>query len=227
MRSGVYIYQIEVSNFCSLTCAYCPHPTQIRPKGFMSFDTFRKCVDLFKDHCDNRNTLRLHNFGEVALHPELPQFIQYARTEGVACSFFTNGMRSRKEPIGRGYWQELSDAGLETVDFSAHVMTEEEFRTIVEGIVRIGRVYDPKPEVLGTWAGQVGPPEIPLAKPCIFERMDAFVVLWDGRISSCCLDVEGQFKGLHVDDLLAGRRYRFASIPLCSTCSSMRHEEML
>jgi hypothetical protein len=38
----------------------------------MSFDTFKKCVELFKVS-ENRNTLRLHNFGEALLHPELPK----------------------------------------------------------------------------------------------------------------------------------------------------------
>jgi len=223
----MYIYQIEVSNHCSLTCSYCPHPFQARPKGLMTFATFRKCVELFKNHCDNVATLRLHNFGEVTLHPELPEFIRYARAEGVRCSFFTNGMRSRTQPHTERYWRELADAGLETVDFSAHVMSTSEFRATTGNRVVIGRVYDPGAVVPGSWAGQVGPAETPVPEPCIFQRMSALVVLWDGRISSCCLDVEGQFEGLHVDDLLAGRRYRFTPIPLCSTCSSMRHEEAL
>ncbi len=193
----------------------------------MSFETFAKCVELFRDHCDNTNTLRLHNFGEAALHPELPRLIRHAREQGVRCSFFTNGMRSRKQAVEREYWQGLADAGLETVDFSAHAMSAKEFQGVIRDVLVVGRVFDPAPENLGTWAGQVGPNEIPIPEPCIFQRKDAFVVLWDGRISSCCLDVEGQFKGLHVDDLLAGRRYEFRPIPLCRTCSSMRHEERL
>lgn len=222
----MFIYQIEVSNICSLKCNYCPHPRQERRKGLMSFDTFRKCVDLYK-MCDNRNNLRLHNFGEVLLHPQLPAFIRYADERGIKCSFFTNGLTTKKTPFSREFWLNLADHGLETVDFSAHELPTEEFQKIVGGVINIGRVFDPKTRTLGTWAGQTGPPETPSLEPCLFERMNAVVVLWDGRISSCCLDVEGQMRGLHIDDLLSGKLYRFAPISLCNNCSSMRHREDL
>jgi Radical SAM superfamily len=222
----VYIYQIEVSNICSLKCTYCPHPEQQRTKGMMSLEVFQKCVELF-GICQNKATLRLHNFGEVLLHPQLPVFIKYADERGVKCSFFTNGLTMKKTPFSREFWRNLADHGLETIDFSSHELKLEEFQEIVDGVVKIGRVYDPHTRVLGTWAGQTGPPEIPVPEPCIFERMNAMVVLWDGRISSCCLDVEGQAKGLHIDDLLRDKSYKFIPIRLCNTCSSMRHQENL
>jgi hypothetical protein len=222
----MYIYQIEVSNICSLKCTYCPHPTQERSKGMMSFETFRKCVELYQI-CENKETLRLHNFGEALLHPELPAFIRYADDRGIKCSFFTNGLTMKKVPFSRQFWQNLADHGLETVDFSSHELETEEFEKIVGGVIKLGRVFNPRTRVLGTWAGQTGPPETPVPEPCIFERMNAVVVLWDGRISSCCLDVEGQVKGIQVDDLLRDKTYAFAPIRLCNTCSSMRHKESL
>ena len=220
----MYMYQIEVSNVCSLACAYCPHPTQQRAKSFMSEATFLDCVRLFK-LCENKNELWLHNFGEALLHPDLARFIALARDEGVRCSFFTNGMRNRHEPVPSATWHELAEAGLESVSFSAHAMTPAEFEEIVDGEVTVRAVFDPVPVNLRSWAGQVGPAETPPAEPCLFQRRNAFVVLWDGRISSCCLDVEGFHRDLFVGDLLAARDYSFRPIPLCGTCGSMRDDE--
>lgn len=221
----MYMYQIEVSNVCSLRCSYCPHPQQQRTKSFMSEATFRMCVELFKS-CENKNELWLHNFGEALLHPKLAAFIALARERGVKCSFFTNGMQTRTHPVPSAAWRELADAGLESVSFSAHAMTVTEFGQMVGGALEIRQTFDPVAANLRSWAGQVGPAETPSAEPCLFQRHDAFVVLWDGRISSCCLDVEGFHRDLFVRDLLEGTRtYSFRSIPLCGTCSSMRAEE--
>jgi sulfatase maturation enzyme AslB (radical SAM superfamily) len=220
----MFVYEIEVSNVCSLTCIYCPHPTQARRKGFMSFETFRKCIELYK-RCENREPLCLHNFGEVLLHPKLPSYIRYASDQRVTVRFFTNGLTPKKIPYTRKYWQHLADQGLREVHFSAHELPLEQFQTIVDGVVRIRKTFDPLTSVIGTWAGQVGASDEPLVEPCLFERRNAFVVLWDGRISACCIDAEGQRQGLTVDDLLRTQTYDFERIPLCGGCKAMREGE--
>jgi len=222
----MFVYQIEVSNVCSLRCAYCPHPGQERRKGFMSVDTFSKCLQLFR-RCENRRTLRLHNFGEVLMHPRLAELIAMAATQDIEVSFFTNGVAPGGLPYPRSVWQMLAAAGLRRVDFSSHVLPAEDFRRITSGLIAVGRVFDPHNRKLGTWAGQTGPAEGPLPTPCLFERDNAFVVLWDGRISSCCLDVEGRRDELWIDDLLRRGTYTFEPLQLCASCGSMRHQEDL
>jgi sulfatase maturation enzyme AslB (radical SAM superfamily) len=90
------VMQIEVSNECSLECAYCPHPSQIRPKGNMTFETFKKCIDLVtlsdNPEIDGRKFLWLNHFGEPLLNPMLPSFISYAESKSVEVSFATNGV---------------------------------------------------------------------------------------------------------------------------------------
>lgn len=192
----------------------------------MSFDTFKKVIEIYKI-CQNKNDLLLHNFGEVTLHPHLPTFLKYAKDNGIRCTFFTNGVYKENRPIGASFWANLHRHGLESVNFSSHILSIEEFQSITQGIIRVNRVFDPKNRKLGTWAGQTGPPEVPVPEPCIFEREKAFVVLWDGRISSCCLDVEGRRSELWIDDILKMKSYEFEQINLCNACSSMRHfEEM-
>ena len=76
---GYKAMQIEVSNLCSLSCVYCPHPSQLRQKGNMSMDVFKKCIEL-TERSDNpvyfgKKFLRLNHFGEPLLNPLLPKFI--------------------------------------------------------------------------------------------------------------------------------------------------------
>src|SRR5580704_1191969 len=94
---GYKVMQIETSNYCSLKCIYCPHPTQHRPKGDMTFETFSKCMTLVKRsdnpiHRDNRKFVWLNHFGEPLLNPLLPDFIAFATSRGVRVSFASNGL---------------------------------------------------------------------------------------------------------------------------------------
>lgn len=190
----------------------------------MSFGTFRKCIDLYA-LCDNEYPLFMHNFGEPLLHPELPDFIAYATSRDVEVSFFTNGLRPGGKPYSREDWSALKARGLKRVGFSAHGMTIEDFMEKTRDIVDVLAVWDPHGSPRDTWAGQVSEalegvsvdcPPVP--EICIFERENAFVVLWDGRIASCCIDVEGRGTDLTVDDLIARQTYRFHGNPLCDGC---------
>ena len=106
---GFKVMQIEVSNFCSLACWYCPHPQQKRANGDMSLTTFRKCLELV-NRSDNpiRNGSKLvwlNHFGEPLLNPLLADFISEARNRAVNVSFASNGVDENKEFI------ELYDGG--------------------------------------------------------------------------------------------------------------------
>ena len=192
----------------------------------MSFDTFKKCIELYKI-CKNTSELVLHNFGEALLHPQLPQFIKYADQKGVKCIFFTNGVMPNKVPFDRDVWKNLAEHGLEKVKFSAHELSTEEFLQITDGLIEVTRTFEPKKQKLGTWAGQVGLADVSLDLPCIFERENAFVVLWNGRISSCCQDVEGRRSELWIDDVIRDGFYQFESISLCKSCGVMREHESM
>jgi len=228
----VKIYQIEISNHCNLTCSYCPHPTQQRTRGHMTRETFEKSVELLL-RCGQR-TAYLHNFGEPLLHPEVVDFVAHCTERGVDASFFTNGILLSPELLAR-----LADAGLTHLCVSEHTRGEGDrvARLIEEtGVpVAIRDRFRPQRQQLHSWAGQVTPGAriLPVHAsegpgPCLFERQQAAVVLWDGCIGVCCIDVEGQGARGTVDDYLAGdAEYHFAPIPLCGGCSLMRGEEDL
>jgi hypothetical protein len=220
------VYQIEISNLCNLECVYCPHPQQHRPKGLMSEETFRKSLQLLK-RCGQGRAF-LHNFGEPLLHPELTRFIGIAGEQGISCSFFTNGVLIDREEL-----EALYAAGLREICISSHVAGEgARIHALIEECGLAMSIIDEfKPSKSGnhTWAGQVDKgvsSRVANRAPCIFERENAFVILWDGRINTCCIAVEPQID-LNIDQVLSGPDYAFRAVNLCAGCSLMRGEEEL
>ncbi len=226
------IYQIEISNLCNLTCSYCPHPGQERPRGLMSDETFEKALELVV-RCGQR-VAYLHNFGEPLLHPNITSYVRQCVTRGVTPSFFTNGVLITDEVLA-----ELTEAGLRILCVSEHTKGELlRIRQLVHAgdyPVKIRDTFRPTRPLLHDWAGQVkrrpasgGVPVLPRSLPCLFEREDAAVVLWDGRVNVCCIDVEGTEARGTVDDYLTDpSRYTFRPVALCDGCTLMRGDEDL
>lgn len=220
------IYQVEICNYCNLACKYCPHPSQKRKKGMMSLDTFKKVL-ILAQKCE-QNSLYLHNFGEPLLHPNLELFIQMARDKGIECSFYTNGILLDSKKI-----DSLYHAGLRKISISNHVKgisdkVIEEMKKSYNSL-DIEEIYNPT--FLHDWCGQVKfegcTHYCSKSKfPCIFEKQNAFVILWNGDIASCCLDCMGECD-ITVDELIGERSYKFKKNKLCLNCDLMRGDELL
>lgn len=220
------IYQVEICNLCNLSCAYCPHPAQTRKKGFMSKETFAQVLTLAQK-C-GQSVLFLHNFGEPLLHPLLEQFIKMAAEKGIECSFYTNGLLLNRERIDR-----LFQAGLRKICVSNHVKdaTQKVLEEVEKSQSHLEIAESYTPTFLHDWCGQVryeGCSHIcsESTEPCIFERQNAFVVLWSGEIAACCLDCNGISSRFTVEELLQ-REYTFQKSSLCLRCDLMRGEEAL
>lgn len=225
----MYIYQVEISNFCNLTCSYCPHPSQSRPKGNMLFSTFVDVVEL-AIQCGQKD-LFLNNFGEPLLHPQLFEFISYAKTKGIECNFITNGILLDEARARR-----LSELGFRDIYLSEHLVGQKERiqEMLKETSIPLSIVYtyNPHKQEKHDWAGQVASQTTSSRtsskqqqKPCIFETKKRVVILWNGSINTCCIDVNGTGIVGNVKDYL-GRtdEYEFQPIPLCSSCDLMREE---
>lgn len=219
--------QIEVSNFCSLTCNYCPHPTQARPKGDMSFETFKKCVELVQRSANpeyrGRKFLWLNHFGEPLLNPLLPEFIAYATARNLEVSFASNAVDYDKKLFPRAMWQNLARAGLRGISLSAHAKSEAKLRDHIGDIVKVIGMWKPKPENLHDWAGQVDMSDYKMGglppatqRPCDYQIHNMFTVRWDGQLAACCYDSEGQVVRSVDDVLRAG--FKFQPVPLCTHC---------
>lgn len=227
----MHIYQVEISNFCNLTCSYCPHPTQSRLKGNMSFSTFVDVVEL-AIQCGQKD-LFLNNFGEPLLHPEIFEFISYAQTKGIECNFITNGILLDEAMAWR-----LSELGVRDIYLSEHLAGQKERiqEMFQDNSIPLSIVYtyNPHKQEKHDWAGQVASKTtssrtlnstLEQYKPCIFETKKRVVVLWDGSINTCCIDVNGTgIVGSVKDYLGRTNEYEFHAIPLCNTCDLMRDE---
>jgi hypothetical protein len=221
------VMQIEVSNLCSLTCDYCPHPTQKRPKGDMSFETFKKCVELVERSANpeyrGRKFLWLNHFVDPLLNPLLPDFIAYATSRNLEVSFASNAVDYDKKLFPREMWRKLAQAGLNGVSLSAHAKSEAKLRDHVGDIVKVIGMWKPKPEYLHDWAGQVDMGDYKMAapppsaeRPCDYQLHNMFTVRWDGKLAACCYDIEGQVP-LSIDDVLR-EGFKFRAVPLCTNC---------
>ncbi len=80
---------IESGNICNLRCPLCPtgqNDTSAK-KGLISFETYKKVVD---ELGNDLYLIRLYNWGEPLLNPELVPMIKYAVSKGIIVKISTN-----------------------------------------------------------------------------------------------------------------------------------------
>jgi radical SAM protein with 4Fe4S-binding SPASM domain len=80
---------IETGNICNLRCPLCPtgqHDPSAR-KGLLSFQTFKKAID---ELGHDLLLLRLYDWGEPLLNPELVSMIEYASARAIPVKTSTN-----------------------------------------------------------------------------------------------------------------------------------------
>lgn len=185
-----FIYTLEVSGICNSKCSYCPYPTSKRKKGLMSISTFKKSLELVKKL--NQNWICLHNFGEPLVHPKIVEFVKLTKKYVDNVVFSTNGvLLTRKLAI------KLKNAGLTELYLSTHnlrVALSAMYNCRGLGILKQVRFL-----FFHDWAETAKNKTILSYlfrltlknNECCFIKKDWIVILWDGRINSCCIDIEG------------------------------------
>jgi MoaA/NifB/PqqE/SkfB family radical SAM enzyme len=84
-QAADFYYLVDVVGTCNLRCPSCPVGNyEDQPaKGLMDFGYFEKLVlKAESEHPNERLFFDLYNWGERALHPELPRFVAYLRSRG-------------------------------------------------------------------------------------------------------------------------------------------------
>lgn len=82
------IFQVEITNHCSLACTFCPHPDLERPKAFMSPAQFRMVAQYF--HPLQR--VGIYLLGEPLLHPKFYELAKITKEFGAIPEISTNGL---------------------------------------------------------------------------------------------------------------------------------------
>jgi radical SAM protein with 4Fe4S-binding SPASM domain len=80
---------VEITNICNFDCIFCPNHLMSRNKGFMDFDLFKKIV--FNAVSAGIETFNLWIMGEPFLHPQVFEFINFAKENSIKLSLITNG----------------------------------------------------------------------------------------------------------------------------------------
>lgn len=207
---------IEISSVCNLTCSYCPHPTMGRHKQFMTLDTFKKSLKLALSLGPNAdNTVSLHDFGEVLLHPHLEDIFKLCQESGVKPAFATN-VKLLKGDDRKKYLDLI-------LKYEAHVeISEHLFSNPTECIEFVDDLKNKGVDAYpGTatmvaierggnttqgfyhhnWlAGKKINSFDEVHKKCYYLANNVVGILSDGSIVSCCADAEGNSTIANVND---------------------------
>jgi putative metalloenzyme radical SAM/SPASM domain maturase len=115
---------VELTTLCNLNCSMCvkQSPGWDCPDEVMSRQTFQSLAPLL----GSLDTLNLNGVGESLMHPELPSFIEFARTrvpQTCAIGFQSNGML-----LTPSLAREITQAGLDRICFSVDSPDDEQLR---------------------------------------------------------------------------------------------------
>lgn len=124
---------IEVTSACNLKCPFCATTFKGEgiKKGFIAFDTVRSIIDEGSDN--NLYGVKFNIRGEPLLHPEIHEFVRYAKEKGLVDVYFnTNAMLLTGEMSSK-----LINAGLDRISISFEGHTKDIYEKY-----RVGADYD-------------------------------------------------------------------------------------
>ena len=128
MYSKVYV---EITNICNMNCSFCHGHS--RASRRMTGEEFSKILTSLKGYTEY---IYYHLMGEPLVHPELPEFLKMARSEGYKSIITTNGTLLAK----RG--EELVRAGLHKVNVSLHSFEDKSDDVLSEYIKEVAEFAD-------------------------------------------------------------------------------------
>lgn len=196
-KKPLEIFQVELTNFCDMSCSYCPHTSMQRPKGHMTVDILEKCIN----HAKNRGKERLmvHHFGEPLLHPELEERFKQLKQANLFIQFSTNGTLLQKHLPMMISLDTRMDITLSVHQWTSQPVLAywnalDSFQKQVQNTkIHIQRAYNVNMQryFFCSWVnGRVR--DWDFVNECYFLRENSAVVLWNGDLVSCCVDCHGE-----------------------------------
>jgi radical SAM protein with 4Fe4S-binding SPASM domain len=124
---------IEVTSACNLKCPFCATTFRGKgiSKGFITFDEVKRIID--EGVSNNLYGVKFNIRGEPLLHPEIHEFVKYAKQRGLIDVYFNTNAMLLTDDIAR----KLIDAGLDRLSIS--------FEGITKGVYekyRVGAKYE-------------------------------------------------------------------------------------
>lgn len=208
---------LELTNHCNLRCTICPvNTTMRRAKGFMDPALFRRIIDTNPQ----LDFVLAFQWGEPLLHPNFFELVRYAADRGVRTMITSNGThltadnRRRLLECGleritfsvdgdRETHRAIRDYDLDVLRRDVETLVRERDASDSPLKIDISMVVDDATEhaldgYFADWKGladrvQAIPKMVaePRTTPCREIWRGTLVVLWDGRVTVCCVDSEG------------------------------------
>lgn len=116
---------IEIVFGCNLKCGMC-HVPNTKERKFKLMDTW--VFETIINQLDSKKTVHLNIDGEPLLHPNIVQFIHYAKEKGHIVGFATNATKLTEELS-----QKLIESKLDYITFSIDGGTPETYEKIRKG----------------------------------------------------------------------------------------------
>ena len=120
---------VEVTNACNLECHFCA--TTFRKKdiknGFVSFDTVKKVIEEGVEH--GLYGVKFNIRGEPLLHPQIYDFVKYAKDNGLIDVYFNTNAVLLTEKAS----EKLIDAGLDRLSVSFEGYIKEVYENLRSG----------------------------------------------------------------------------------------------
>ncbi|MBN1586790.1 MAG: radical SAM protein [Candidatus Omnitrophica bacterium] len=255
---------LEATNACNLACAMCPvnHGME-RKKGLLDFDLYKKIVD---EHPELEFIL-VFQWGEPMLHRRILEMIRYAHDRGIRTMMTTNGTFMSPQAIKRILESGLDRItfsvdglgdthtkirGFEYEQLKRNILEFKKMRDATHSPLKIDTsmvVWEETERDVAGYRQEWGPiadrvqlipklEEHPREHKCRELWRGSAIVLWDGRVTVCCADSEGDLvignaRETPVRDLWNGgkmralrrshRRKKFFSV--CKDCGEYRSPE--
>ena len=253
---------LELTNHCNLRCTICPvNTTMRRAKGFMDPALFRRVID----ENPRLGFVLAFQWGEPLLHPEFFSLVRYAADHGVRTMIPSNGTHLSAEnrakllecgleritfSVDGDHATHFAIRNYDLARLREDVLALKHDRDAAAARLRIdvSMVVDRTTEAaldgfVRDWHGvadrvQAIPRMVADRRttPCREIWRGTLVVLWNGRVTVCCVDSEGLLQvGDAREESLADvwngpsmrrLRERHAALDfpaLCATCGEYEH----
>lgn len=98
---GYSILQVETVSACNMACTFCAYPTRDDKLSTMPEDIVLRAISSIDPRSKGFEYINFSQFNEPLLDGRLPQFIRFARDQGLRTQLITNGLLLRKPAISR------------------------------------------------------------------------------------------------------------------------------
>lgn len=230
------IHTMEITNRCNEDCWFCAHSRMQRPQGDISMNTVS--VAISKMVAMGQTSVCLFNLGESLLHPKFFEISDMVADAGISPTLILNSKTLNDGLINDLKQSRLSDISI-SMDFAGdrendlvdHIIDDPRVSVNLKGITRAEIVEfrkrwgtKAKIKFINDFAGLMDYRDCSAAQNCFFRNNNYCTLLWDGRISACIYDIDGNYILGTIDEI--DNLHHRKEYDLCKKCMGLDERVM-